>query len=273
MENMKHYLRPFVLWGLMLVCVGCSLISRPEVVADAGEDFSTIVGREVRFDASKSIINDAKSVNYRWEISGENLTGEQVDYVFADAGEYEVQLVLTVDGVEFTDTVRVFVAETNLFVNGDFSLIDLETDYPVGWEPQTYTTEGVPFVVVDADDAFVGRNYVGVTINATADRGQWSQRLDDLEPGMYRVAGRYRVDRAITPENRVHVRLLRLTRKWDKVFNDTHFYLAQDTGGEWFYFEADFEITPEVEITYLEFQLFFAVGTVYYDDLMLMKLP
>ena len=270
---LKRALHLLILWMLVLVFVGCTLVSRPQVKVDAGHDFSTIVGREVLFDGTKSVVGQAKSLKYHWEINGETLVGQQVSYVFTEPGEYQVQFVLTVDGVEFTDKIRVFVADTNLLNNGDFSQINPDTGIPVGWEPQAFSTEGEAFVVRDADDAYIGRNYVGITVTKTQDRAQWSQRKDNLEPGMYRVAGRYRIDTPIGQQNRVHVRLLRMTKEWEKIFPDTYFYLQQDTGGEWFYFEQDFEITEEVEVTFLEFQLFHAIGTVYYDDLMLMKLP
>lgn len=75
-------------------------------VAEAGDNFTVLVGEEVEFDGSASHDPDGSIVNYAWDFGdGNDDVGMQVSYAWDEPGEYTVTLTVTDnEGAEGTDT-------------------------------------------------------------------------------------------------------------------------------------------------------------------------
>jgi PKD repeat protein len=85
------------------------------VLAVAGSDLSTKVGRTVHFNASSSRTTDPAHTSYIWDFDssdglGTDATGQNVSYAYPLAGTYNVTLTLKLGMFVSSDTLRVNVS-------------------------------------------------------------------------------------------------------------------------------------------------------------------
>lgn len=87
------------------------MVKTKEPVAVAGDDVTTVVGRDVYFDADKSHDEDGEIVKYHWDFGDGNSTdGAFVSHIYAMAGTYTVTLTVTDNfNEDGTDTLTVVV--------------------------------------------------------------------------------------------------------------------------------------------------------------------
>ncbi len=163
----------------------------------------------------------------------------------------------------------------DVMINGDFEVVDPNNaDRPLAWSPQAFSTNSSFAYVYDPAGAFSGSRYVAITVPTRDDRGQWGQEFRDLPAGDYKLSLYYRIDEPLVTVGSAvgsSVRILRLTKSWEKVFPDTMYDVDNYTFGEWEYAEFIFEVTPEVEVIWIEPFNWFGVGTVYFDAVKLEK--
>lgn len=82
------------------------------------EEIRGLVPLAIKFDASGSLDQDNNIVRYEWDFDGDeeiDQTGDKVDYVFREAGEYEASLIITdADGNVGRMVVRVVAEKQGL---------------------------------------------------------------------------------------------------------------------------------------------------------------
>jgi hypothetical protein len=100
------------------------------VVAEAGEDRNVIVGRQMIFSATTSIVKNIENPNYRWDLGdGTVLLGDEVSHIYYNSGVYRVKLDVSayVDGEKIS-------SRDEIIVNVDKDVLVLISDQAVDEE-------------------------------------------------------------------------------------------------------------------------------------------
>ncbi len=90
------------------------------IEANAGPDIQGIVGAEVIFNASESLVPENQSARFVWDVGNfVQLEGEQVRHIYNQAGTYTVTLTATADGQTSKDFVQVTIFEKRIVLLTD----------------------------------------------------------------------------------------------------------------------------------------------------------
>jgi len=107
----------------VIVVTVTDIIENVAPIADAGANIAAIVGDNVSFNAAASTDLDGTIESYSWTSAafGE-LTGATPNFVFADAGQFEVTLTVTDnDGASSSDIIEVNVSEAPANIEVQFT--------------------------------------------------------------------------------------------------------------------------------------------------------
>lgn len=96
------------------------------ITAVAGTSRSTLVGKQISFDAGGSTLPESHEVReYLWDFGdGVRTTGEQVSHAYARPGRWQVRLTITTDQGEADDTIEVRVFDRVMVLLADSTVSD-----------------------------------------------------------------------------------------------------------------------------------------------------